>query len=244
MASTAATPAHRIPCRIGLPLQTESWSADWPRPRRRLIRKSASGASRRSPLAWPVRGRYSRPPPRAADVLAAGRAGSHASLPGRRCPPTIDRNFRLARDVLPHRYQATLTLDVPGRRFTGEGQLAVQVGPAGARLRPPRGGPRRLPGRAAPERGAGPAGTAHRPAAERDGAAGVRVRGPRRRGGAAPRVERQIHRGAPRACTWPARWWPRSSRPPTPAGSFPASTSRPSSAAGPSRCGSRRRWWR
>ena len=38
-----------------------------------------------------------------------------------------DRNFRLARDVLPQRYQATLSLDVPGRQFTGEGQLTVQV---------------------------------------------------------------------------------------------------------------------
>ncbi|MGZ6164419.1 MAG: M1 family aminopeptidase, partial [Myxococcaceae bacterium] len=40
---------------------------------------------------------------------------------------TDDRNFRLPRDVLPRRFQATLTLDIDARTFTGEAELALSV---------------------------------------------------------------------------------------------------------------------
>ena len=38
-----------------------------------------------------------------------------------------DRNFRLSRDVLPRRYQATLALDLDTRTFTGEAELALSI---------------------------------------------------------------------------------------------------------------------
>ena len=41
--------------------------------------------------------------------------------------PDDDRNFRLSRDVLPRRTQATLTLDLERRTFAGEAQLTLSV---------------------------------------------------------------------------------------------------------------------
>ena len=38
-----------------------------------------------------------------------------------------DRNFRLSRDVLPRRFQATLTLDLDARTFAGEAELALSI---------------------------------------------------------------------------------------------------------------------
>jgi len=40
---------------------------------------------------------------------------------------TDDRNFRLSRDVLPRRTQATLTLDLDARTFSGEAELTLSV---------------------------------------------------------------------------------------------------------------------
>ncbi|HET9034707.1 MAG TPA: M1 family peptidase, partial [Myxococcaceae bacterium] len=40
---------------------------------------------------------------------------------------TDDRNFRLPRDVLPRRYQASLTLDLEARTFAGEAELMLSV---------------------------------------------------------------------------------------------------------------------
>ena len=40
---------------------------------------------------------------------------------------TDDRNFRLPRDVLPRRFQATLTLDLDARTFSGESELTLSV---------------------------------------------------------------------------------------------------------------------
>ena len=38
-----------------------------------------------------------------------------------------DRNFRLSRDVLPRRFQATLTLDLEARTFSGEADLTLSI---------------------------------------------------------------------------------------------------------------------
>ena len=40
---------------------------------------------------------------------------------------TDDRNFRLSRDVLPRRFQATLTLDLDARTFAGDAELTLSV---------------------------------------------------------------------------------------------------------------------
>jgi puromycin-sensitive aminopeptidase len=40
---------------------------------------------------------------------------------------TDDRDFRLPRDVLPRRFQSTLTLDIDGRTFGGEAELTLTV---------------------------------------------------------------------------------------------------------------------
>jgi puromycin-sensitive aminopeptidase len=40
---------------------------------------------------------------------------------------TDDRNFRLSRDVHPRRFQATLTLDLDARTFTGDAELTLSV---------------------------------------------------------------------------------------------------------------------
>ena len=40
---------------------------------------------------------------------------------------TDDRDFRLSRDVLPRRFQATLTLDLDARTFAGDAELTLSV---------------------------------------------------------------------------------------------------------------------
>jgi puromycin-sensitive aminopeptidase len=42
-------------------------------------------------------------------------------------PPSDDKNFRLSRDVLPHRYQAVLEVDLPGKAFRGSEQVSVSL---------------------------------------------------------------------------------------------------------------------
>ena len=136
--------------------------------------------------------------------------------------PTSDAAFRLPLDVRPLGYDAALSVDLDGRRFSGELTLRLELGEGGRRAGAPR---HRARGDARRGRGwRGRAGGRGDPGGgERDAAARLPQAAAGRAGDAAPRLERPLLRraarplpGRPRAGGHPVRGGRRPPRLPLP----------------------------